>query len=52
MNSLGIMPNTLYKEFITNKELKRKIEVSEKISDLPMNKIDAILKMIDILQEL
>ena len=27
MNFLGIAPNVLYKEFITNPELKQKIEI-------------------------
>ena len=31
MNFLGIAPNVLYKDFITNPELKQKIEISEKI---------------------
>ena len=52
MNFLGIAPNVLYKEFITNQELKQKIEISEKIEELPIDKIDALYKIIDILKEL
>lgn len=52
MNFLGIAPNVLYKEFITNPELKQKIEISEKIEELPSDKIDALYKIIDILKEL
>lgn len=52
MNFLGITPNVLYKEFITNPELKQKIEISEKIEELPIDKIDALYKIMDILKEL
>lgn len=52
MNFLGIAPNVLYKEFITNPELKQKIEISEKIEELPSDKIDALYKIINILKEL
>ena len=52
MNFLGITPNILYKEFITNPELKKKIEISEKIEQLPNDKIEAIYKIIDVLKEL
>jgi len=52
MNFLGIMPNTLYKSFITNKELKDKMEVCEKIDELPADKLNALLKIIDVLKEL
>jgi transcriptional regulator with XRE-family HTH domain len=52
MNLLGITPNILYKDFITNSDLKRKIEVSEKIDELPNDKIEALFKIIDVLKEL
>lgn len=52
MNFLGITPNILYKEFITNPELKKKIEISEKIEQLPDDKIEAVYKIIDILKEI
>ena len=52
MNFLGITPNILYKEFITNPELKKKIEISEKIETLPDDKIEAVYKIIDILKSL
>lgn len=52
MNFLGITPNILYKEFITNPELKKKIEISEKIETLPDGKIEAVYKIIDILKEI
>lgn len=52
MNFLGITPNILYKEFITNPELKKKIEISEKIETLSIEKIEALYKIIDVLKEL
>lgn len=52
MNFLGITPNILYKEFITNPELKQKIKISEKIEELPNDKIEAVFKIIDILKVL
>lgn len=52
MNFLGIEPNVLYKEFITNSELKQKNEISEKIDELSNDKIDALFKIIDVLKDL
>lgn len=52
MNSLGITPNILYKKFITNIDLKQKIKISEKISELDPNKIEALFKIVEILKSL
>ena len=52
MNFLGIIPNVLYKDFITNPELKQKIEISEKIDELPNDKIQALYKIVDVLKDL
>lgn len=52
MNFLGITPNVLYKDFITNPELKQKIEISEKIDELSNDKIQALNKIIDVLKNL
>ena len=52
MNFLGIVPNVLYKVFITNQEVKRKIEISEKIEELPSDKIEALFRIIDVLKDL
>ena len=52
MNFLVIAPNVLYKDFITNPELKQKIEISEKIDELSNDKIEALFKIIDILKGL
>lgn len=51
MNFLEITPNILYKDFITNPILKKKIEVSEKIEELQPKEIEAVYKMIDIIKE-
>lgn len=52
MNFLGITPNTLYKEFITNPDLKRKVEIDEKISELEPNKIEALFQIVEALKNL
>lgn len=52
MNFLGITPNTLYKKFITNPELKRKIEIDEKINELNYDKIEALFKIVEVLKGL
>ncbi len=52
MNFLGITPNVLYKDFITNSMTKKKIEISEKMEDLSEDKLNAVFKMIEILKEL
>ena len=52
MNLLDITPNELYKDFITNENLKNKIFVSEKISSLSPEKIDAILKIIEVIKDI
>lgn len=52
MNFLGITPNILYKDFITNKEVKQKIELSEKIENLSSDKIEALLKIVDVFRTL
>lgn len=52
MNLLGVSPNMLYKNFITNTDLLRKIELEEKINTLDSKKIDSLLKIIDIIDKL
>lgn len=52
MNLLEITSNKLYQDFITNPTLKQKIELSEKIENLPAEKIEAVLKIIDVLKDL
>lgn len=52
INILGIIPNTLYKEFLTNKEIKQNIELSEKINSLSEEKKLFISSIIDLLKDL
>ena len=50
MNILGITPNTLYKEFITNTEVQKNIELSEKINSLSDEQKQFISSVIDLLK--
>ena len=52
MNILGISPNTIYKEFINNPQVKKEIEISEKIAELPAEKLDIVLEMIKLIKSL
>ena len=52
MNFLEITPNTLYKDFITNQNLKKIVEIDEKISELEPDKIEALFKIIDVLKNM
>ena len=52
MNILNITPNILYKEAITDNELQKQIEISEKISQMSSEKMDALLEIIEILKKL
>ncbi len=52
MNILGITPNTIYSSFITNKDITKNIEISEKLSSLSDEKKNFISAMIDLLQDL
>lgn len=52
MNILGITPNTIYSPFITNKEIAKNIEISEKLSSLSEDKKDFLNAMIDLLKDL
>jgi transcriptional regulator with XRE-family HTH domain len=52
MNILGINPDTLYSEFITNSEVKESIKLSEKINSLSKEKRLFISSIIDLLNDL
>lgn len=52
MNTLGISPNTMYKEFINNPQIKTEIEISESIHGLTNDKLSIILEMIKLLKDL
>ena len=52
MNLLGITPNTLYHEFLTTPEIKKNIDLSEKINDLSDEKKLFISSIVDLLKDL
>lgn len=50
MNILGITPNTIYASFITNQDVIKNIEISEKISSLSEDKREFLNSIIDLLK--
>ena len=52
MNILGITPNILYKEFMTNEKIKRQIELTEKASTLSEEQLVFLNSLIDLLKNL
>lgn len=52
INFLGISPNTLYKEFLTNENIKKQLEISKEINELPENKLDFLLNFIRLLKNM
>lgn len=51
MNILGITPNTLYKEFLTNSKVKKNIELSEKLDSLSDEKKMFVSSIVDLLKD-
>ncbi len=51
MNILGISPNTLYKEFITNPNIKESVELSERIDNLSEEKKLLVSSIIDLVEK-
>ncbi len=51
MNILGISPNTLYKEFITNSTIKQSVELSERIDNLSEEKKLLVSSIIDLVEK-
>lgn len=49
---LGITPNTLYQQFLTNENLKKQLEISKEINKLPENKLNFLIDFIEILKKL
>jgi len=49
---LGITPNSLYEEFLTNENIKRQLEISKEINKLPENKLDFLVEFIEILKNM
>lgn len=52
MNILGITPNVVFRDLITNNDVKLQIDLSNKISQLPYEKIVFLDKLIDNLKNL
>lgn len=52
MNILGIPPNTLYLEFLTNEKIKKNILLSEKINSLSDEKKEFVFSIIDLLNNM
>jgi len=52
MNILGITPNIIYKDFLTNPEVKKDIELAEKINSLSDEKKTFIASIIDLLKDI
>ena len=49
MNILGITPNTIFKDFIINKDIIEQIKICEKLNQLSEDKINFVNNMIDLL---
>ena len=52
MNSLGITPNTIYKDFIYNEKVKKQIELWEKLNSLSEEKLIFLSTIIELLKDL
>ncbi len=50
MNILGITPNTIFAEFITDEDAAKNVEISEKIVKLSDNKKELLSSIIDLLE--
>ena len=51
MDILKITPNVFYKELITEKILRKQIEISEKISQMSLKEMDTLLELIETLKK-
>ena len=52
VNILGISPNIMYKNFITNPKVEKEIKLSEIVSNLPDEKVDVVLELAKMLKNL
>ena len=50
MNILCISPNVIFDKLITNEDLKLQMELSKKSSELPDDKINFVISVIDLLK--
>ena len=49
MNILGITPNTIFKELMTNENIQKQIDISEKLNQLSEEKLNFVDNIIDLL---
>ena len=52
MNILDISPNIIFEKLIINENLKSQIELSKKVSKLSDDKINFVISVIDLLENL
>lgn len=52
MNILGISPNVIFEKLIVNDDLKPQMQLSKKASRLPDDKINFVISVIDLLENL
>lgn len=52
MNILGITPNVIFEKLIVNKQLESQLQLSKKASKLSKEKIDFVVSVIDLLENL
>ena len=52
MNILGISPNVIFENLIVNDNLKPQILLSKKASELPDDKINFVISVIDLLEKM
>ena len=52
MNMLGITPNVIFEKLIVNKQLESQLQLSKKASKLSEEKIDFVVSVIDLLENL
>ncbi len=52
MNILGISPNIIFEKLIENDKLKHQMDLSKKINELPDEKIDFIMSIVDLIKNL
>ena len=52
MNILGITPNVIFEKLIVNKQLESQLQLSKRASKLSEEKIDFVVSVIDLLENL
>ena len=52
MNILGISPNVIFGKLIVNKDLETQMKLSKKASKLPNDKLEFVVSVIDLLENI